>query len=265
VSAPFDLAGSVALVSGCGSAQGIGFAAARLLSRMRARVAITSTTRRIDARAAELRADGAEVSAHVADLVDPAAARALAAEVTATLGAPDILVNAAGLAQSGVEAPAARFLELGPDEFARDLEVNLMTAFHLTQAVLPGMVEVGYGRIVMVSSVTGPLVTAPEQSGYAAAKAGMDGLMRSLALEYGRAGVTVNSVAPGWIETGSSLPSELVAARSTPVGRAGTPAEAAALIAFLCSRESSYVTGRSIVVDGGNAIQEPHGVDLYGA
>ena len=126
------------------------------------------------------------------------------------------------------------------------------------------MTERRYGRIVMVSSVTGPLVTAPGGAAYATAKAAMDGMMRSIALEYGRLGITANSVAPGWIATASSAPEELEAARHTPVGRPGTPDEVAGLIAYLASEAAGYVTGQSIVIDGGNVIQEPHGIDLYG-
>jgi 3-oxoacyl-[acyl-carrier protein] reductase len=92
----------------------------------------------------------------------------------------------------------------------------------------------------------------------------MDGVMRSIALDYGRSGITANSVAPGWIDTASSLDDELVAARSTPAGRAGTAAEAASVAVFLASEEAAYVTGQTFVVDGGNIIQEPHGIDLYG-
>lgn len=251
------VAGRVALVTGAGSAQGIGFASAAILAAQGAKVAITSTTERIFERRHEL-PPGA--FAMPADLTDPEQVEALVGAAQQALGPIEILVNNAGMVQTGVaDATAGPFATLGDDAWRRGLEMNLMTAVRLTRALLPGMTERRYGRIVHVSSVTGPLVSNPGSGIYSAAKAAMTGMTRSLAIEVARHGIMVNCVGPGWIATASQSSEEAIAGRHTPIGRSGTPAEIGAVVAFLASEEASYVTGQLVVADGGNALQEYKG------
>ena len=254
-----EVQGRVALVTGCGSAAGIGFACASVLAPEGASVAITSTTDRIQDRVAELEAKGHEAAGFIADLTDRGQAGALVESVIDRFGRVDILVNNAGMVNVGLpDFEFLDFLEVDPATWDLEISMNLATAFNVTYRVAPGMVERGWGRIVMVSSVTGAHVTNPGSTGYGAAKAGMEGMMRGLALELGPRGITANAVAPGWIMTDPEA-DEPDHGRFTPVGQSGTPGEIAEAVAFLSSDRASYITGQAILVDGGNTIQEIKG------
>jgi 3-oxoacyl-[acyl-carrier protein] reductase len=141
----------------------------------------------------------------------------------------------------------------------RQLEVTLLTAVHTVRAAIPLMRAGKYGRIVVMSSVTGGIASSAGQSAYACAKSGIDGMVRTVALEEGGHNITANAIAPGWIATGSSTDQETRAGQHTPLRRSGTPAEVAAVAGFLASPAASYVNGAVIVVDGGNTLQEIKG------
>jgi len=247
-------AGRVAIVTGAGAPDGIGAAVARHLVGQGARVVLGATTDRVHARAAEFGESGVAV---VGDLTAEGSAEALVAAAVDRWGRVDVLVNNAGMTSvsSGWDADAD-VASLSLADWDSAIARNMTTAFLMSRAAVPVMTAAGYGRIVSVGSTTGAVNAMPGQSTYTAAKAGLVGFSRALALEVIGRGVTVNVVAPGYVETGSQLEFESAAATAGPIGRSGTPAEIASCVAFFAHESASFVTGAVLVADGGHSLPE---------
>ena len=260
--ADLDLTGRTALVTGCGSPTGIGFATAQALAERGARVIMTATTDRIELRAEELRTSGHQAHGVVGRLETEEAAHEVLEAIREKGGSPDILVNNAGMVSIGEEMPRGD-LDMSLDDWRGTVDVNLTSVFLVTQAVIAGMRERGWGRVITVASTTGAVQATRDDLGYATAKAGTLGFTRALAVDEARHGITVNAVAPGWIATGSQLAQEANEGDLVPMGRSGTPTEVASAIAWLASPGASYVTGQLIVIDGGNSVAEERRVGLY--
>lgn len=254
----------VCLVTGAGSETGIGFCTAKILAKLEGKIALISTTDRIHRRAEELKALGAEARSYVADLMDRTQVEKVVSQILEDFGTIDVLVNNAGMVQIGGAEDFAEFTEVTYESWDDSISRNLTLCFNVTKNVLPIMKEKRYGRIVNVSSVTGPVVSNPGEAAYSAAKAAVVGMSRSIAIETARDNIMINNVLPGWIATASQTESEAAGGLNTPAGRGGSPEEVANMIVFLASREASYITGQSFIVDGGNTIQEYKGpADLY--
>lgn len=255
-----DSPNGTAIVTGAGSREGIGLAVAMMLGRAGMSVTVTSTTERIHDRVSDLRQAGVQACAVVADLTTQTGVDAVIETSLRTFGVPAVLVNNAGLTSVSRADSSAAADDISVEQWHLSLDRNLTTALRMTRAVLPGMRKAGFGRIINVSSLSGPVMAYRGDVAYHAAKAGMIGLTRGTAIDVAAAGITVNAVAPGWIATSSSSDHELAMGRSTPMGRSGTAEEVAAAVGFLAGANASYITGQLLVVDGANSIDEERGM-----
>lgn len=243
----FDLTGMHALVTGASG--GIGSAIAKALHTQGATVALSGT------RAAALETVAAELGDRVhvvpANLSDREAVEGLVPAAEAAMGGLDILVNNAGITRDGL------FIRMKDDDWDQVIAVNLTSAFRLSRAAVKGMMKRRYGRIIGITSIVGVTGNAG-QGNYAAAKAGMIGMTKALAQEVATRNVTVNTVAPGFIETAmtevlNDKQREATLAQ-VPAGRLGTGDEIAAAVVYLASREAAYTTGQTLHVNGGMAM-----------
>jgi 3-oxoacyl-[acyl-carrier protein] reductase len=243
----FDLSGKSALVTGASG--GIGGGIARALHGAGATVGLSGTrTGPLEDLAAEL---GARAHVLPCNLSDAEAVAALPKAAAEAMGSLDILVNNAGITRDNL------FMRMSDAEWAEVLEVNLTSTFRLSRAVLRGMMKARWGRIVNIGSVVGAMGN-PGQGNYAAAKAGLVGMSKSLAYEVASRGVTVNVIAPGFVETAMTAKltdeqKDKILAQ-VPAGRMGTPEEIGAAALYLASPEAGYVTGTVLHVNGGMAM-----------
>jgi len=245
-----ELEGRKALVTG--AARGIGRVTAGALADAGADVALVDLDPKVEEAAALVRERGRRAAWASFDIADAAAVKGGVANLRDALGDFDVLVNNAGITNH-----IAALTRMTPEGWERELSVNLSGAFHLIQALLPAMIERGFGRIIVISSLAarGGL---RHQAGYAASKAGLLGLVHTVTLEHARHGVTCNAVLPGLIETEvvRTMPAEIREASlaRTPARRLGRMEEVAALIAFLASEAAGFINGAEIDIDGGSRL-----------
>jgi len=246
----FELAGRTALVTGAG--QGVGRGIAKVLAAQGARVAVNDVAAdRAESVSKEIESSGGRALAAPFDVTDPAAVSAAVERIAAALGPIDILVNNAGIPAGG-RGMSKKFLDTEPADWALLIDINLYGAMHCIRSVLPAMVARGWGRVIQISSGASQRGLNIGVSTYGASKSGIEGLIRHVAVENARTGVTANSIALGLMNNQKNPAATAQIAAGIPMGRLGEPEEAGALCAFLASNESGYVTGQTIHLNGGS-------------
>ena len=247
-----------AFISGVGSPTGIGFATAKAFGALGYRVGITSTTDRIFERVRDLEALNIEVFGIVADLSLPHEVHRVVRDFLAKFSTLDVLVNNAGMAcvSNYSENEDGALEDYSLDGWHSSFSRNVDTTMLLTQGFLTAIKMSKSGRVVIVSSSTGPVLVMRNTLAYASAKSALTGFTKALALDLAHLPITVNAVAPGWISSTTNSEHEIKQGEATPIGRRGTPEEVASAITWLASPEASYITGQTIVIDGGNSLAE---------
>jgi 3-oxoacyl-[acyl-carrier protein] reductase len=244
----FELEGRVALVTGAG--QGAGAGIARMLAAQGAAVAVNDLAEvRAQRVVDEIRTAGGASFAAPFDVTDPSAVSAGVEAVEAALGPVDVLVNNAGIPPGMGVVP---FRAMDPGEWAKYVDLNLYGVLHCTKAVIDGMCERGFGRVVTISSGAGQVGLALGVSLYAAGKGGAISFMRHLALEVARCGVTANTLALGLMDNQQDEAVTAQLAATIPTGRLGQPEDVAAAVVFLASDAASWITGQTIGINGGS-------------
>jgi len=238
-----------------GAASGVGRGIAEVLAAEGAQVAVADVNAAGAEKVASALSDGGHTAIAVAvDVTDRASTDAMAAAVLETFGSIDILAANAGI------YPMVRVPDMTDDDWDRVMGINVKGALHAIQSCLPAMLEKGAGRIVLTSSVTGPITGYPGFAHYGASKAALLGMMRSIALELARSGVTINAVLPGNVRTegldelGDEHKRKMLAA--IPMGEFAEPTDVGWAVRFLASSEAKYITGQTLVIDGGQVLPE---------
>jgi len=258
------LDGKTAVVTG--AMQGIGAGISSVLTKHGAHVILTDISRKVVDTSKRINQEGGDTSSRIMDVTNPKQINAVFGEIINIHTKVDILVNNAGI------YPRMKLIEMDEEFLQRVFNINIFGIFRCSKAVLPSMIERRYGKIINISSVTGPLVGTPigGQTAYGATKAAVIGFTKALALETAQYGINVNTILPGYVYSPSVVelrgePTNTNVENAMrefgykiPIGRQGSPEDIGNLVLFLASDESSYLTGSEIIIDGGNILQEEY-------